>query len=226
MPRVLIVEDESEMARGLYDLLEYENLEPEISPDAKTALEKTRHASYDLVILDLMLPDMDGLKLCQILRATKNTLPILMLTARGMDYDIVRGLEAGADDYVTKPFSVAQLMARIRALLRRTNQEKAERVTLEFGNCSLDTSNFILLKGKEEIQLTYYEVELIKLLYCNLNQPVSREMVLNKIWGIDSEPTNRTVDNFIAKLRKKIEDDPKRPKNLITIYGLGYKLVP
>jgi len=223
---VLIVEDEKEMARGLKDLLEYEHQAVHLAPDGQTALQLFQKHSPDLVLLDLMLPDMDGLDVCRAIRKTHPRTPILMLTARSMEHDIIRGFEAGVDDYVTKPFSVAQLLARVKALLRRTQPSTQSTHQIRIGANFVDIDKFLLRRGTEEIPLTFYEVEILKLLSAHQNEPVHRDTIFRKVWSMTSDPTNRTVDNFIVKLRKKIEDDQKKPQHLITVYGLGYKLVP
>lgn len=226
MATILIVEDEPEMARGLRDLLEYEHHQVLLATDGATGLRLFRQHSPDLAILDLMLPDMDGLDVCRQIRAKNGRAPILMLTARGQEHDIVRGFEAGVDDYVTKPFSVAELLARVRALLRRGQTLPAGAQELVIGENVIDTNKFVLRRGGEETPLTFYEVEILKLLFASQNQPVHRDAIFKKIWGMESDPTNRTVDNFIAKIRKKIEADQKKPRHLITVYGMGYKLIP
>lgn len=226
MATVLIVEDEKEMARGLKDLLEFEKYSVVLAPDGKTGLKLYGQSSPDLVLLDRMLPDMDGIDVCRSIRQKNQHIPILMLTARGQEHDVVRGFEAGADDYVAKPFSVAQLLARIRALLRRGKMASGAPQQFRVGDKSVDTDTFVLRDGETEIPLTFYEVEILKLLYAHPNQNVSRESILKLVWGVDADPTNRTVDNFIAKLRKKLEKDQKKPQHLITVYGTGYKLIP
>ncbi len=226
MATILIVEDEPEMARGLRDLLEYEHHQVLLASDGAAGLRLFRQHSPDLAILDLMLPDMDGLDVCRQIRVKNGRAPILMLTARGQEHDIVRGFEAGVDDYVTKPFSVAELLARVRALLRRGQILPAGGQELVIGDNVIDTDKFVLRRDGEEIPLTFYEVEILKLLFTSQNQPVHRDTIFKKIWGMESDPTNRTVDNFIAKIRKKIEADQKKPRHLITVYGMGYKLIP
>jgi len=226
MAKVLIIEDEKEMAGGLKDLLEYENHYVAIAEDGRRGLELYRREQPDILILDLMLPDMDGFEVCKEIRKDDRKMPILMLTARSLEQDIVRGFEAGADDYVTKPFSVAELLARINAILRRASlkSEEDNRI-IAIGECSIDTGKMVLKRGKEEIPLTFYEVEILKYMYDNKNQALSRESIYQNVWGVERDPTNRTVDNFIVKLRKKIEKDQKKPQYLITVYGLGYKLL-
>jgi DNA-binding response OmpR family regulator len=149
-----------------------------------------------------------------------------MLTARSQEADKIRGLDAGADDYVTKPFSPGELVARLRALFRRANRPTETATTFKVGGATINVSSHSLTRGKQIEQLSFYEVELLRLLHERVGQPVSREEILNKIWGIEASPTNRTIDNFVVKLRKKIEKQPEKPKHILTVYGYGYKLVP
>ena len=181
---------------------------------------------FDCIILDIMLPDMNGYQVCEQIRRQKINTPIIMLTAKAQDYDKIRGLEVGADDYLTKPFSVGELLARVMALLRRSLDYARDVKVIRVGACQVDVNHFTVLHGKKEHSLSHYEVELFKLLYANVNHPVTRDEILDKIWGTDNYPTNRTVDNFIVKLRKKIEEDYRNPKHILTIYGVGYKLSP
>jgi DNA-binding response OmpR family regulator len=173
-----------------------------------------------------MLPDLNGYQVCEEIRRQKSRVPIIMLTARGQDYDKIRGLEVGADDYMTKPFSVGELLARVKALLRRSLLYARDVETVRIGVTEVDVKHFRVRRGKREHSLSHYEVELFKLLYANVNQPVTRDEILEKVWATENYPTNRTVDNFIVKLRKKIEDDYQNPKHILTIYGVGYKLSP
>jgi DNA-binding response OmpR family regulator len=181
----------------------------------------------DAILLDLMLPDTNGFKVCEELRRWDAFVPILMLTARSQEVDKIRGLDAGADDYVTKPFSVGELIARIRALFRRAarpSETSAETFTIGLATVNLTTHT--LARGGKASQLSFYEVELLRLLNERIGQPVSREEILQKIWGVEAGPSNRTVDNFIVKLRKKVEALPDKPEHILTVYGFGYKLVP
>ncbi|MEM9075371.1 MAG: response regulator transcription factor, partial [Myxococcota bacterium] len=179
------------------------------------------------IILDLMLPDMNGYQVCEQVRERDSLVPILMLTARSQESDKIRGLDAGADDYVTKPFSVGELVARIRALLRRASRSIAPDIPdiLEIGAVRVDALKQTLEDSSGVQQLSFYEVELLKLLYLRRGQPVSRDEILEEIWGLEASPTNRTVDNFIVKLRKKLEPVPDKPQHILTVYGVGYKLV-
>jgi DNA-binding response OmpR family regulator len=225
MPKVLIIEDEREMANGLKDILEFEGYEVSTAETGREGLQAVSRKAPDCIILDLMLPDISGYEVCEQLRQKMNT-PILMLTARAQEHDKIRGLKVGADDYLTKPFSVGELLARVMALLRRHTQYAQDIDQVRVGHNLIDVNHFTVKRGKNEFSLSYYEVELFKLLYSRANQPVTRDEILDKVWGTEKYPTNRTVDNFIVKLRKKIEDDYKNPKHILTIYGVGYKLSP
>jgi DNA-binding response OmpR family regulator len=224
--RILIVEDEREMARGLKDILEFEGHEAVVAVTGKEGLAAVGRRDVDCIILDLMLPDINGYQVCQEIRRQKRTVPIIMLTAKAQDYDKIRGLEVGADDYMTKPFSVGELLARVKAVLRRTSQYAQEAGVVQVGSSIVDIKHFTVERGNKTHSLSHYEVELFKLLHENANQPVSRDVILDRVWGTENYPTNRTVDNFIVKLRKKIEQDYKNPKHILTIYGIGYKLSP
>jgi DNA-binding response OmpR family regulator len=224
--KILVVEDEPEMARGLKDILEFEGYEATTAANGREALASIRREVPDCIILDVMLPDISGWQVCEEIRRQNINTPILMLTARAEDYDKIRGLKVGADDYLTKPFSVGELLARLMALLRRSLQYAQAPDTVQVGPCRVDVKHFRVQRGKKEHSLSHYEVELFKLLYANADRPVSRDEILDKIWGTDKYPTNRTVDNYIVKLRKKIEEDYRNPKHILTIYGVGYKLSP
>jgi len=225
MHRVLIIEDEKDMAGGLKDILEFEGYEVTTAETGREGLQAVSRKVPDCIILDLMLPDLSGYEVCEQLRQKLNT-PILMLTAKAQDHDKIRGFKVGADDYLTKPFSVGELLARIMALLRRHTHYAQDLELVRVGSNQVDVKHFTVRRGKKEHSLSHYEVELFKLLYAHANQPVTRDEILDKVWGTEKFPTNRTVDNFIVKLRKKIEDDYKNPKHILTIYGVGYKLSP
>jgi DNA-binding response OmpR family regulator len=225
MQKVLIIEDEKEMVRGLRDILEFEGYEVVTAETGREGLQAVSRKVPDCIILDLMLPDISGYEVCEQLRQKLNT-PILMLTARAQDHDKIRGFKVGADDYLTKPFSVGELLARVMALLRRHAQYAHGLGLVRVGHSLVDVKHFTVKRGKNEYSLSHYEVELFKLLYTQANQPVTRDEILDKVWGTEKFPTNRTVDNFIVKLRKKLEEDYKNPKHILTIYGVGYKLSP
>ncbi len=222
---ILVIEDEPHIALGLKDALEFEGFRVVTAPTGKEGLVLLRQERPSVVLLDLMLPDLNGYQICEEIRRQDSFLPIIMLTARGQEADKIRGLDAGADDYVTKPFSVGELIARIRALFRRTNRP-SEATAFKVGSATVNVSTHSVQRpGKKPDSLSFYEVELLRLLFERQGQPVGREEILNKIWGIDANPTNRTIDNFIVKLRKKLEKRPDKPEHILTVYGFGYKLV-
>ncbi len=226
MQRILVIEDEKEMARGLKDILEFEGYEVATAETGKEGLQAIGRKEPDCIILDLMLPDIEGYEVCERIRQRKLNAPILMLTAKSQEYDKIRGFKVGADDYLTKPFSVGELLARVMALLRRHGQYAQDVDMVRVGPNLVDVKHFIVRRGREEYSMSHYEVELFKLLYAHANQPVTRDEILDKVWGTEKFPTNRTVDNFIVKLRKKIEEDYRNPRHILTIYGVGYKLSP
>lgn len=225
MQKILVIEDEKEMARGLRDILEFEGYEVATAETGKEGLQLAARKEPGCIILDLMLPDISGYEVCEHIRQRSNV-PILMLTAKAQEHDKVRGFTMGADDYLTKPFSVGELLARVMALLRRHSQYTQGADFVRIGPSLVDVKHFRVKRGKKEHSMSHYEVELLKLLYAHADQPVTRDEILNKVWGTEKFPTNRTVDNFIVKLRKKIEDDYQNPKHILTIYGVGYKLSP
>ena len=226
MQKILIIEDEREMARGLKDIFEFEGYEVSVAGTGREGLQALGRKTPDCIVLDLMLPDMGGYEVCEQIRQKKLNTPILILTAKSQEYDKIRGFKVGADDYLTKPFSVGELLVRVMALLRRHGQYAKDIEVVRVGPCHVDVKHFIVRRGKKEHSLSHYEAELFRLLYARANQPVTRDEILDQIWGTDNYPTNRTVDNYIVKLRKKIEEDYKNPKHILTIYGVGYKLSP
>ena len=223
---ILVIEDEPHIVMGLRDALEFEGFRVVSAAKGKDGIALAKTESPDAVILDLMLPDMNGYAVCEELRRLSPLVPIVMLTARSQETDKIRGLDAGADDYVTKPFSVNELIARMRAIFRRASRGNvALPETFLVGDSAINlTSQTMSVRGQAH-QLSFYEVELLRLLAERTGQPVSRDEILSKVWGLDASPTNRTVDNFIVKLRKKIEKVPDRPQHILTVYGYGYKLV-
>src|SRR5262245_38574994 len=222
---ILVIEDEPNIVLGLKDALEFEGFRVLTADAGRLGVELAQREKPQAILLDLMLPDINGYQVCQEIRERDPFVPILMLTAKSQEADKIRGLDAGADDYVTKPFSVGELVARLRALFRRT-QRPTEVLTFQIGGVSVNVSAHTIKRAGEEAEtLSFYEVELLRFLHERVGQPVSREELLNKVWGIDANPTNRTIDNFIVKLRKKIEDKPDKPEHILTVYGFGYKLV-
>ncbi len=222
---ILVIEDEPHIALGLKDALEFEGFRVLTAPNGKEGVQLARLERPNAVLLDLMLPDVNGYHVCEDLRRHDAFVPIIMLTAKSQEADKIRGLDAGADDYVTKPFSVGELVARIRAIFRRT-QRPADVLSFDVGEATVSISaHSVERAGKKPETLSFYEVELLRLLHERLGQPVSREEILNKIWGVEANPSNRTIDNFIVKLRKKLEKRPEKPQHILTVYGFGYKLV-
>ena len=224
--KILIVEDDPSLALGLCDALEFEGFAVVHAKNGKEGVQRFGEQRPDCVILDLMLPDINGYQVCEQVRKTDAIVPIIMLTARSQEADKIRGLDAGADDYVTKPFSIGELVARIRALFRRANRPSVlPRAPMVIGEATIDAAAQTLTRDGETQQLSFYEVKILELLVERAGQPVTRDEILDKIWGIEASPTNRTVDNFIVKLRKKIEPHPDKPRHILTVYAVGYKLV-
>ncbi len=227
MKRILIIEDDAAILRGLKDNLEYESYEVLTAADGEEGYHLIKEKKPDLIILDLMLPKMNGYELCRKVRNEGVTTPILMLTARGEEMDRVHGLDLGADDYVTKPFSVPELLARIRAIIRRIQKAKTGELPkeLQFGEVSIDFKSFEARKGAEILDMSRKEFGILRFLAARAGEVITRDELLDEVWGYDQYPTTRTVDNHIALLRTKLEDDPSKPRHLITVHGVGYKLV-
>jgi DNA-binding response OmpR family regulator len=222
---VLVVDDEPHLVLGLRDALEFEGFRVITASDGRAGIALARSEAPDAIILDLMLPDMNGYAVCEQLRRINAHVPIVMLTARSQETDKVRGLDAGADDYVTKPFGINELIARMRAILRRASRTVASAPeTLTIGDATVNLTSQTVRVGDGDHSLSFYEVELLRMLAERGGQPVSRDEILSKIWGLEASSTNRTVDNFIVKLRKKIEKSPDRPQHILTVYGYGYRL--
>lgn len=223
---ILLVEDDPTIALGLVDSLEFEGFRVVHAKTGREGVSMAREEEPECILLDLMLPELNGYQVCEQVRAFDPHVPIIMLTARSQESDKIRGLDAGADDYVTKPFSIGELIARVRAMLRRASRVISTETPFVIGDATIDPAAHVLRNGDEAMELSFYEVELLKYLHARAGQVVSRDEILDKIWGVDASPTNRTVDNFIVKLRKKIEPQPEKPRHILTVYGLGYKLVP
>ncbi len=226
MSRVLVVEDDEAMAVALRDGFAYEGYEVTVARDGEAGLALAREQPPDLMILDVMLPRMNGLEVCKLLRSEGSELPVIMLTARGQEIDKVLGLKLGADDYVTKPFSFMELMARVEAVLRRVRPGgRTQQAAQRFGDVTVDLARHEASKGGVPLELSPREFRLLGYLLERRGEVVSREELLDAVWGYDSIPFTRTVDTHVAKLRKKIEDDPADPRYIITVHRLGYKLV-
>ena len=225
--RVLVVEDEEAIRTGLIDVLVFHGYEVDSAATGPEGLKKALTGKFELILLDIMLPGMDGYTICDEIRAIDRRQPIIMLTAKASDEEIIQGLKLGADDYVPKPFSIRQLVLRIEAVLRRSQVGQEQARTLNIGNISIDTENLSGLNGDEEIAFTKREVEVLSYLAQNSERPVSREELLSKVWGYARglNIETRTVDIHIAKLRRKIEVNPREPAKLITVRGAGYRLM-
>jgi DNA-binding response OmpR family regulator len=225
MARILIVEDEVQMRQGLKDNLEFEGYQVETAGDGEECLIKVEKSDFDLILLDVMMPKLSGFDTCKRLREKGFKRPIIMLTAKGEEIDKVLGLELGADDYVTKPFGLRELLARIKAVLRREDRTRNQTVDVQIGCLNVNFSKYTATKDGKEVLLTHREFELLHYLWENENQTVSRDVLLNDVWGLGDMTTTRTVDNFILKLRQVVEQDPSHPKHILTVHGVGYKYV-
>jgi len=226
--RLLIVEDEEAIRTGLMDVFVYHGYDVDFAADGPQGLDKALSGRFDLVLLDVMLPGMDGFEICNRIRAQDRDQPVIMLTAKGTDEDIIQGLSLGADDYVAKPFSVAQLVLRVQAVLRRSRIGTENETTIRLGeDVEIDCRNLLGKRNDETLSFTRREVELLQYLQRNSERPVPRDELLAKVWGyarnLDIE--TRTVDIHIAKLRRKIEPDPVQPRYLVTVRGAGYRLI-
>jgi DNA-binding response OmpR family regulator len=226
--RILVVEDEAAIRDGLADVLVYHGYEVDTASDGRLGLQRALSGQYDLLLLDVMLPGRDGFSICDEVRKADREQPIILLTAKTSDDDMVNGLSLGADDYVTKPFSIAQLVLRIKAVLRRSRAGIALATHIELsGDVEIDTRSLSGRRGTESLAFTRREIEILQYLQQNADRPVSRDELLTRVWGYDrtAEIETRTVDIHIAKLRRKIEIDAREPRNLITVRGTGYRLM-
>jgi DNA-binding response OmpR family regulator len=225
MNRVLVIEDDPAILRGLADNLRFEHFEVLVASDGETGYRMLRDERPDCVVLDLMLPRMSGYEVCRKARADGLRVPILMLSARGEEADRVLGLELGADDYLSKPFSIRELIARVRALMRRTQPADSAPEQLRFDDAVVDFLKYEATVGGKPVPMTRKEFAILRALAGRSGQAVTREALLHDVWGYDVTPTTRTVDNHVALLRSKIEKDPAVPRHLITVHGVGYKWV-
>ena len=228
MAKILIVEDEPNMRLGLKDNLEFESYDVDIATNGEEGLKKILENDYNLVLLDVMLPQMSGFDVCKTVRKKGITTPIILLTAKGEEIDKVLGLELGADDYVTKPFSIRELLARIKAVLRRGENFSSGDIRdklISLGKLQINFVSYTAFEGKESVQMSHKEFDVLYYLWKRRNHTVSRDELLTEIWGYEENPTTRTVDNFILKLRQKLEKDANHPQIILTVHGIGYKLV-
>ena len=225
MAKILIVEDEPNMVAGLRDNFEYEGYEVISAPDGVAGLERALNEAPDLVILDVMMPRMSGLEVCKQLKSKRPSIPIIMLTARGQEVDKVVGLELGADDYVTKPFSIRELLARVKAVLRRARTDPKEQDRFAFGDVDVNLRSCQVSRKGKAMDFSSKEFELLKYFLCHPGETLSRDRLLEEVWGYGRFPTTRTVDAHIVRLRQKIEPKPEEPRFILTIHGTGYKFV-
>ncbi|MGH7599119.1 MAG: response regulator transcription factor [bacterium] len=225
MERILIIEDDDRILMGLEDDFRFEGYEISTASDGQRGLTMANENAHDLIILDLMLPKLNGFEICKQLRQAGMTKPILMLTAKSQEVDKVLGLELGADDYVTKPFSPRELVARVKALLRRAKSNHHDGALFHFGDFEIDFKKYEARKSGRQFHLTALEFNLLHLFIQHPDEALSRGFILDKIWGEEVYVTNRTVDTHVAQLRKKIEDDPGNPKFILGVRGVGYKFV-
>ena len=226
MPKILIAEDEEPIRIGLVDTLESEGYAVTAVADGEAAIQATMRTRFDLVVLDVMMPKRSGYDVCRSLRKRDDQTPVLMLTAKGEEIDKVVGLELGADDYVTKPFGVRELLARIGALLRRAGPAAPAGEEFQFGAATIHRKEFRADLGGESHKLSARELTLIDLFRARPNEVLSRDELLNAAWGIEYYGTTRTLDQHIAQLRKKIESDPRKPATILTVHGVGYRHAP
>jgi DNA-binding response OmpR family regulator len=225
MTTILIVEDDPAMTVALRDGFEFEKYTVDMANDGEQAMRMAARGRYDVLILDVMLPKKSGYDICKELREKGNNTPIIMLTARGQEIDKIVGLKLGADDYVTKPFSFIELLARVEAVMRRAQRRKtADQVS--FGEVKLDFRTYQATKSEQPLELTPREFSILRYFLDHPNEVVSRETLLNHVWGYDPSAFTRTVDTHMARLRQKIEPTPAEPRHLITVHRVGYKFVP
>jgi DNA-binding response OmpR family regulator len=224
MSRILIIEDETPMRTALADVLEGEGYRALSAADGEAGLRKAVDEKPDLILLDVMMPKMDGFAVCAELRRLGHAVPVLMLTAKGQIEDRVNGLDAGADDYLVKPFSTEELLARVRALLRRSQRKTKSPTKLKLGEVEVDLARQTAMRGRKPIHLTAKEFAMLRLLAEAEGEPVSREKFLDAVWGYTSFPTTRTVDTHIGSLRAKLEKNPDAPRWIKTVHGVGYRL--
>jgi DNA-binding response OmpR family regulator len=223
--KILVVEDEPAMVAGLRDNFEFEGYEVITARDGVEGLERALDESPDLVVLDVMMPRMSGLEVCKQLRAKRASLPIIMLTARGQEVDKVVGLELGADDYVTKPFSIRELLARVKSVLRRTAVLPKDKEQHSFSDVEVDLRRCRVVRSGKALDISSKEFDLLKYFICHPGETLSRDRLLEDVWGYENYPTTRTVDTHLVRLRQKLEPDPEQPQYFLTVHGTGYRFV-
>ncbi|MEO1448347.1 MAG: response regulator transcription factor [Bacteroidota bacterium] len=227
-PHILIVEDEPAMRMGLEDNLKFEGYDVTLAENGDQGWDFLQQNSYDLVLLDIMMPGKSGYDVCRLMRAAQMMTPVIMLSARGEEIDKVLGLELGADDYLTKPFGVRELMARVKAMLRRSQRDQpaqSDPDILTLGRLSVNFKTYVAQQEGQPVRMSHKEFDVLQYLWQHKDEVVSRGNLLEAVWGLDGSITTRTVDNFILKLRQKMETDPAHPRYILTVHGLGYKLL-
>ena len=225
--RILVVEDDAHLADGLKINLDLEGYEPVLAGSAEEGLEIWSNGGIELILLDVMLPGMDGFAFCRRVRNEGDRVPVLFLTARSAGQDRIRGLDEGGDDYITKPFDLAELLARIKSLFRRQDWFRGQEapIMLKIGKAEINLRAYRAVTDDGPVDLKEKEVMILRLLCEHEGEPVDRETILDRVWGFGAYPTTRTVDNFILALRKIIEADPRKPNHILTVHGVGYRLV-
>ena len=222
---ILVIEDDLNILLGLEENLILEEYSIVTATNGIEGLKSALENEIDLVLLDIMLPGINGYEICRKIKKEKSDLPVIMLTARGSEMDKVAGLDIGADDYITKPFSLPELLARIRAAFRRIKKDPGPLTSYSFGQVTLDFKNFQAFYKDNEVKLSNKEFDIMEYFIIHEGKAVHRHDLLNEVWGFDAMPTTRTVDNFILDLRKKLEENPSEPKHIISVRGVGYKFV-
>ncbi|NUP13579.1 MAG: response regulator transcription factor [Polyangiaceae bacterium] len=222
---VLVVEDDPTLRLGLTKTLRSAGYQVETAKTGREGLDRARNEAFDLVLLDVMLPEMNGFEVCESLRDADDDLPILMLTAKGEEEDKVRGLKLGADDYVTKPFGVSELLARVDAALRRRRKRESATKVVEVGGATIDFDSFRVVRDGASIEMTALEMKLLRFFLDNEARLLTRQRIIDAVWGTDYFGTDRTVDNFVNRLRAKLEEDPRTPRLFVTVRGGGYRFL-
>ena len=225
MDSVLVVEDEPHIARGLEQNLKFEGFSVRVANDGQTGLEQAVDRQPDLILLDVMLPKLNGFEVLRELRRLQVETAVIMLTAKGEELDIVRGLDLGADDYITKPFALTELMARIRAVLRRQRSHHVKEEPVTFGDVEIDFRRFTATVCGAPVKLTTREMDLLKLFAEREGEALAREEIVTRVWGYDYEGTDRTLDNFVLRLRQKLEPNASKPRHFQTVRGVGYRFL-
>ena len=221
--KILIIEDDRMILSGLKRNLEYEGFEITTASDGEKGLELAVNGRHNLIILDIMLPKVSGFEICRLLKQNKVETPVIILSAKGQEQDKIKGLNLGADDYISKPFSIKELVARINAVLRRSRRDEGVPEVFKFGEVAVDFAGQCAMRKKKRIDLSAREFKLLKFFIRNRGKVLDRNTILNHVWGYDYYGTARTVDNFVNRLRQKFESDPNRPKYIVTVFGVGYK---